>query len=153
MQQATMTVKLGEEPQLDILEDSTGTGKTEAALILAHRMIAAGKARGLFFALPTMATSDAMYERIQKTAKGLFKTQSSVILTHSRAKLSKSLRGLRGALSDYTPEADVTEWLTDNRRCSLLATIGVVLVRLHFESVFPAHAGMPNAAYIAKTGI
>ncbi|MBI0324518.1 hypothetical protein JAO23_19925, partial [Escherichia coli] len=38
-------------PQLFILEDVTGAGKTEAALILAHRLIAAGKAQGLFFGL------------------------------------------------------------------------------------------------------
>lgn len=42
-------------PQLFILEDVTGAGKTEAALILAHRLMAAGKAQGLFFGLPTMA--------------------------------------------------------------------------------------------------
>ncbi len=35
-------------PQLFILEDVTGAGKTEAALILAHRLIAAGKLRGCF---------------------------------------------------------------------------------------------------------
>ena len=70
MQEAVMTVSLHEHPQLVVLEDSTGTGKTEAALILAHRMIAAGKARGLFFALPTMATSDAVFERMQKAVPG-----------------------------------------------------------------------------------
>lgn len=37
-------------PQLFILEDVTGAGKTEAALILAHRLMAAGKAQGLFLA-------------------------------------------------------------------------------------------------------
>ncbi len=30
-------------------EDVTGAGKTEAALILAHRLMAAGKAQGLYF--------------------------------------------------------------------------------------------------------
>ena len=41
-------------PQLFILEDVTGAGKTEAALILAHRLMAAGKAQGLFFGLPPL---------------------------------------------------------------------------------------------------
>ncbi|MGQ7789555.1 hypothetical protein ACULNC_08720 [Shigella flexneri] len=36
-------------PQLFILEDVTGAGKTEAALILAHRLMAAGNARGCFW--------------------------------------------------------------------------------------------------------
>ncbi len=50
-----------------ILEDVTGAGKTEAALILAHRLMAAGNAQGLFFGLPTMATANAMYDRLVKT--------------------------------------------------------------------------------------
>ncbi|EAA1561083.1 hypothetical protein DMC29_11035 [Shigella flexneri] len=54
-------------PQLFILEDVTGAGKTEAALILAHRLMAAGNAQGLFFGLPTMATANAMYDRLVKT--------------------------------------------------------------------------------------
>lgn len=53
-------------PQLFILEDVTGAGKTEAALITAHRLIAAGKLRGCF-GLPTMATANAMYDRLVKT--------------------------------------------------------------------------------------
>ncbi|HAJ9815529.1 TPA: hypothetical protein H1J78_005255, partial [Salmonella enterica] len=35
-----------------------------AALILAHRLMAAGKAQGLYFGLPTMATANAMFERM-----------------------------------------------------------------------------------------
>lgn len=52
------------EPQLVIIEDATGAGKTEAALMLAHRLLANGAGEGLFFALPTMATSNAMYNRL-----------------------------------------------------------------------------------------
>ncbi len=120
-----MTVSLHEDPQLVVLEDSTGTGKTEAALILAHRMIAAGKARGLFFALPTMATSDAVFERMQKAVPGLFEALPSIVLTHGRVKLYEAMRGLRGAQTDETPEVDHVSWLTDNRRRALLATVGV----------------------------
>ena len=137
MQQAALTIGLEEGPQLAVLEDATGTGKTEAALILAHRMMAVGKARGLFFALPTMATSDAMFERMKKIAPELFKTWPSVVLTHSRAKLSETVRGLRGAKADETPEADGAAWLTDNRRRSLLATVGVGTVDQGLLGILP----------------
>ena len=50
-------------PQLFILEDVTGSGKTEAALFLARRLMAKGAGKGIFIALPTMATSNAMYGR------------------------------------------------------------------------------------------
>jgi CRISPR-associated endonuclease Cas3-HD len=63
MQQACSTIALCDGPMLAVIEDETGAGKTEAALILAQRMMLAGKGRGLFFALPTMATADAMFAR------------------------------------------------------------------------------------------
>ena len=140
MQEAASAVVLGDGPQLAVLEDSTGTGKTEAALILAHRMIVAGKARGLFFALPTMATSDAMFERMQKVAPRLFdspETPPSVVLTHSRAKLHEAVRDMRGAERDETPEANGVAWLTDNRRRSLLAAVGVGTVDQALLGVLP----------------
>ena len=44
-------------PSLVVIEDQTGAGKTEAALLLAHAMMTQGRARGLFIALPTLATA------------------------------------------------------------------------------------------------
>ncbi|WP_089637933.1 CRISPR-associated endonuclease Cas3'', partial [Escherichia coli] len=72
-------------PKLFILEDVTGAGKTEAALILAHRLMAARKAQGLFFGLPTMATANAMYDRLVKTWLAFFSPESrpSLVLAHS----------------------------------------------------------------------
>ena len=137
MQEAASTVALEEGPQLIVLEDATGTGKTEAAFILAHRMIAAGKARGLFLALPTMATSDAMFERMRTIAPALFESPPSMTLAHSRAKLSDAVRALRGAESDETPEANGTAWLTDSRRRSLLATVGVGTIDQALLGILP----------------
>ena len=137
MQRAAQAVALEEGPQLVVLEDATGTGKTEAALILAHRMMAAGKARGLFFALPTMATSDAMFERIQKAAPSMFEGKPSVVLAHSRAKLKEAVRNLRGGWSDGTPEAEAAAWLTDSRRRALLATVGVGTVDQALLGILP----------------
>ena len=137
MQEATSIIGLDDGPQLAVLEDSTGTGKTEAALILAHRMIASGKGRGLFFALPTTATSDAMFGRMQRVTPKLFETPPSVVLTHSRAKLYGAVRDLRGAEHDETLEADAVAWLTDNRRRSLLATVGVGTVDQALLGILP----------------
>ncbi|MFT3688414.1 hypothetical protein [Paenirhodobacter sp.] len=58
---------------LAFIEDETGAGKTEAALILAQRMLLAGKGRGLFLALPTMATADAMFVAPRKSSGGCWK--------------------------------------------------------------------------------
>jgi CRISPR/Cas system-associated endonuclease/helicase Cas3 len=49
LQKAVLELDISQPgPQLFILEDVTGAGKTEAALILTHRLMSAGKAQGLF---------------------------------------------------------------------------------------------------------
>src|SRR5690606_178874 len=90
MQQAADTAPLGDSPLLFIVEDTTGSGKTEAALTLAGRMIEAGKAEGLYFALPTMATANAMYGRLAPVHRRLFAEGAtpSLVLAHGRADLS-----------------------------------------------------------------
>ena len=138
MQKAVSEVTLEDGPQLVIIEDSTGTGKTEAALVMAHRMLAAGKARGLFFALPTMATSDAMFERVKEHSPSLFEGAPSVLLTHSRAALGRKMRALSSRSLDSTPEADGCEWLTDGRRRSMLATVGVGTVDQALLGILPS---------------
>lgn len=137
MQETTESLDIEEGPQLAILEDSTGTGKTEAAMILARRMILAGKARGLFFALPTIATSDAIFERLQPMLPNLFEAMPTTVLTHSRAKLYDAMRALKGATQDVTPESDHIGWLTDGRRRALLAAVCVGTIDQALLGVLP----------------
>ena len=47
MQRAAKDIDLPDEPTLVLIEDETGSGKTEAALILAQRMMQAGKGLSL----------------------------------------------------------------------------------------------------------
>lgn len=50
LQKKTLELDIDKQgPQLFILEDVTGAGKTEAALILTHRLMATGKAPGALF--------------------------------------------------------------------------------------------------------
>ena len=137
MQKAAMDIQIETGPQLAVIEDSTGTGKTEAALILAHRMIENRKARGVFFALPTMATSNAMFERMTGIARQMYERPPSLVLAHSRAKLSTAMRDVTGTECDETPEATGTDWLTDGRRRTLLATVGVGTVDQALLGVLP----------------
>ncbi|MFZ4408093.1 MAG: CRISPR-associated endonuclease Cas3'', partial [Paracraurococcus sp.] len=65
-------VELPEGPILAVIEDLTGSGKTEAALTLAHRLLATGRASGVFMALPTMATANAMFGRLAAAYRSLF---------------------------------------------------------------------------------
>ncbi len=135
MQEAVQAIELSAGPQLFLLEDLTGSGKTEAAVLLAHRLMAAGKGGGVFFALPTMATANAMYERIQAVVPRLFLDgeQPSVVLAHSAPHLLAGLRDLglpqqpggdylRGEPSISTQCA---AWIADSRKRALLAQVGV----------------------------
>lgn len=50
-------------PGVYVLEAPMGMGKTEAALYAAYRLLAAGKASGIYFALPTQLTSNKIFDR------------------------------------------------------------------------------------------
>ena len=137
MQTAAEQARLPDEPVLALIEDATGAGKTESALIMAHRLISSGRARGLFFALPTMATADAMFDRLASAASRLFSGKPSVSLLHGRAGLNVKFRALVGAQDDPTPEAGCTRWLADDRRRALLAEVGVGTVDQALMGILP----------------
>lgn len=128
LQRAVLDLKLEAGPTLVILEDQTGAGKTEAALLLARRMLQAGGGDGLYFALPTGATSDAMYARLRPLYGSLFEaaTQPNLRLTHSRAP---------AAQDDNAPTA--TQWLLEHRKRALLAHVGVGTIDQALMAVLP----------------
>lgn len=137
LQQIATQVSIGQGPQLFILEDVTGAGKTEAALLLAHRLMAAGLAEGLYFGLPTMATANAMYERLGKVYRHFYRDEQapSLVLSHGARQLSETFRQavvpIRTAQEDEVDQQETpasnhcAEWLADNRKKALLAEVGI----------------------------
>lgn len=125
MQAVCNEVPLNDGPMLALIEDETGAGKTEAALVLARRMLDAGKARGLYFALPTMATADAMFARLAPVLPRLFVRAPTLTLAHGRAGLSDRYRDLTLARERSQDESGPTPWLRDSRRRALLAAVGI----------------------------
>ncbi len=140
MQSECATVRLPEGPMMVVIEDETGAGKTEAALILAQRMLAAGKGHGLFFALPTMATADAMFTRVSGTVGRMFDVPS-VALAHGRAALSANWREVQGAAHNGEDAVTCAPWLADGRRRALLAQVGVGTIDQALLSVLPSRFG------------
>ena len=131
------TCEISSTPQLFILEEATGSGKTEAALVLAHRMMARGLGGGIYFGLPTMATANAMYDRMGKAYDQFYSSDShpSLVLAHGARHLSEKFQQSIGyskskmAEQEFSDEmsasAQCTTWLSDNRKKALLAQIGV----------------------------
>lgn len=123
-------------PQLYLLEDVTGAGKTEAALTLAYRLMAQGEATGIFIGLPTMATANAMFERVSAVAGRLFapQAQPSVILAHGKRAFVPNFRAAvlpadrpegDRQQADDTASARCASWLADHNKKALLASVGV----------------------------
>ena len=136
MQAACAQVPLPEGPMLAVIEDETGAGKTEAALLLAQRMLAAGKGRGLFVALPTMATADAMFERAAAVVGRMFDAPR-VTLAHGRAGLSVAFRDILAGRADSPDDVTCTDWLAQSRRRALLADVGVGTIDQALLAVLP----------------
>ncbi|KMQ49500.1 CRISPR-associated protein Cas3 [Chitinispirillum alkaliphilum] len=131
---------ISEGPQLWILEDVTGAGKTEAALTLVSRILAHGGGDGCFVALPTMATSNAMYERMAAVYRLLFNDDKkpSLVLSHGSRYLSETFRnsyrdtfiGLpedteENESAEHEGVAHCAQWLGDSSKKSLIADCGV----------------------------
>lgn len=148
LQQQCESMTIGSEPQLFILEDVTGAGKTEAALMLAHRLLSAGLGEGLYIGLPTMATANAMYERMSKAYRALYQYDEtpSLILSHSARHLSElfqqSLLNDQPANQNYEDEENITaqcnRWFADNRKKALLADVGVGTIDQALLGIVPA---------------
>ncbi|NOQ77527.1 MAG: CRISPR-associated helicase Cas3' [Methylococcaceae bacterium] len=159
LQEYAIKEPLSEKPQLFILEDVTGAGKTEAALTLVHRLMDKGLADGLYVALPTMATANAMYQRLGKVYSKFYQTnanqQPSLILAHGARELSESFResvilseqslhdsdyqvGIKAEDQEYSATAYCNSWLADSRKKSLLADVGVGTLDQALLAVLPA---------------
>ncbi|MCD4771764.1 CRISPR-associated helicase Cas3' [archaeon] len=150
LQSHVSTCELVDGAQLFILEEVTGSGKTEAALSLAHRLMKKGLAEGIFVALPTMATANAMYERLVEAYRLMFAAEAtpSLVLAHSARHLSDTFRhsiGLEHPRGDgfYSRDeeeasAQCTEWLADNRKKALLADVGVGTIDQGLMAVLPS---------------
>lgn len=132
------TTPLAPGPQLFILEDQTGSGKTEAALVLGLRFMEAGQAQGIYFGLPTMATANAMYQRLEDEGvlTRLFQPlpRPSLALVHSRARFhawydnamgQAPSPGQKEAYGEESSAAQCAAWLADSNKRAVLASLGV----------------------------
>ena len=135
--QAEATV-INEGPSLYFLEDTAGAGKTEAALTLAARLIAAERATGVFIGLPSAATALALETRLQAFTAQLFGARRApeIVLAHGQSELASALGavlpdpGQSAGQATYgatEPTASRTgsSWMADGARRGLLGQIAV----------------------------
>lgn len=144
------SVPLTPGPQLFILEDVTGAGKTEAALTLTHRLLQQGDADGFYFGLPTMATSNAMFSRVADHYQQMLTvdgSRPSIVLAHGARDMNDRFREALSpksspidsayASGDETASLYCNQWLADSRKKALLATVGVGTIDQALMAVLP----------------
>jgi CRISPR-associated endonuclease/helicase Cas3 len=120
-------------PSLTLIEAPTGEGKTEAALFAYVQLQRAVGHRGLYVALPTMATGNAMFERVCAFLEACDREQPPDLqLLHGASFLNEAFTELRirDVWDDSTGAVDrnanvvAREWFTHKKR-ALLSEYGV----------------------------
>lgn len=143
-EKAIQQIEQLKSPFLMIIEAPTGCGKTEAALVIADRIIAADKLRGFYIAMPTQATSNQMFDRAIKFLSKRFPNQTdiNVQLVHGNSIINENFQNLRlSAIEDLEGSSEgnvhAQDWFLPHKR-SLLAPFGVGTVDQTFLSILRA---------------
>ncbi|MDO4564492.1 MAG: CRISPR-associated helicase Cas3' [Clostridia bacterium] len=157
---AVQRAALIDKPGLFIIEGSMGIGKTEAALAVAEVFCNKAGRSGVYFALPTQATSDGIFPRILdwlQTLRGMH----SVNLVHAKAQFNernRALTRLEGARSVFEEDNEagvpaVAAWFEGQKK-SLLADFAVGTIdrllqaALKQKHVMLRHLGLANKVVI-----
>ncbi|MBI5552157.1 MAG: CRISPR-associated helicase Cas3' [Desulfobacterales bacterium] len=113
-------------PGVYIIEAPMGTGKTEAALWAAYNLLVAGKAAGIYFALPTQATSNRMHMRMNDFLHRICSQNAASRLIHSNSWLMDKDFGIQPAITgkDANDATTGRDWFASSKR-ALIAPFGV----------------------------
>lgn len=121
-------------PYLMIIEAPMGSGKTEAALYAADLAMCRGFAHGMYVAMPTQATGNALFERVMNgylRSRG-HKGKLNLQLVHGNALLARTREVQEGEIPRVEPNSiseeggdiEAQSWFTARKR-PLLAPFGV----------------------------
>lgn len=143
-----------------IIEAPMGLGKTEAALALSEILAARAGAGGMFFGMPTQATSNGIFPRLEKWAGGLAEDEQTLLaikLAHGNAALNEDYRELFTGHSNLNIESDsgliVHDWFS-GRKQTLLSdfAIGTVdqllMAALKQKHVMLKHFGLSGKVVV-----
>jgi CRISPR-associated endonuclease/helicase Cas3 len=148
------------EPGLVIIEAAMGEGKTEAALLAAEVLAHRTGADGCFIALPTQATSDAMFERVTRWLNNLpgraKDAPFSVRLAHGKAHLNDTFAGLVRAgrftsINEDDHDALVAhQWLSGRKKGVLASFVVGTIDQVLFAALRSRHLMLRHLALAGK---
>lgn len=112
-------------PAMLLVEAPMGEGKTELALLAHLRLQAANQHRGLYLALPTRATGNALFRRVRTFLEAFADSDGTdVQLVHGGAGQDEQVLHLRGIAGDAGESVGSSAWFARRRR-ALLSPYGV----------------------------
>jgi CRISPR-associated endonuclease/helicase Cas3 len=111
-------------PTLLLVEAPMGEGKTELAFMAHLRLQAINQHRGLYLALPTQATGNALFKRAQTFLRAFAQGPLDVQLVHGGAAMNEDLAALRDIDHSRHETLSASEWFGQRRR-PLLSPYGV----------------------------
>nr|WP_075574492.1 CRISPR-associated helicase/endonuclease Cas3 [Ezakiella massiliensis] len=142
-----------DEPGIVILEAPMGIGKTEAALIAVEELAQKTGRTGMFFGLPTQATSNGIFSRV-KDWLGQIDGEKSIRLIHGKAALNDEFSSLPKSRNIHGEDGvGVNEWFA-GRKVSILDdfTVGTVdqilLAALKQKHLMLRHLGLANKVVV-----
>jgi len=159
------TVREQELPGMVLIEAPMGSGKTEAALLAAEELAARSGADGCFVALPTQATSDAMFDRVLRWLEVLpgrgDGAQVSVNLAHGKAALNDTFAGLvhAGEFEQIGTDEDIDgalvahRWMRGRKKAMLAAFVVGTIDQLLFAGLKSRHLMLRHLAVAGKVVI
>jgi CRISPR-associated endonuclease/helicase Cas3 len=141
-------------PCLMLVEAPMGEGKTELAFLAHLRLQAANGHRGLYVALPTQATGNAMFDRaltfLNSIAPGV---RLDIQLAHGGAMLDERIHQLRGVNASKSESISSSAWFSQRKR-PLLSPYGVgtidqaLFATLHVKHHFVRLWGLANRVVV-----
>lgn len=142
-----------DEPGIFIIEAPMGMGKTETALIAVEDLAQKTNRNGMFFGLPTQATSNGIFTRVREWLDHI-EGEKSLRLIHGKAQLNDEFSKLPKSRNIHGEDGvGVNEWFA-GRKVSILDdfTVGTVdqilLAALKQKHLMLRHLGLSNKVVV-----
>lgn len=144
------------DPGMIIVEAPTGIGKSEIAMTAVEQIASIIGTGGLFMGLPTQATSNAMFSRVNKWVKSLAEDNNSKLsikLMHGKAQFNEKYHELPHA-ENVGDESSVVinSWFSGKKSMLADFSIGTIdhllLMSLKQKHLFLRHLGLSGKVVV-----
>ncbi len=135
------TLALPLDERFAVIEAPTGSGKTEAALIWASRLVEAREVDGLYFAVPTRSAASELHARIGR-----------LMSAHHPALKGKIVRALPGMLDtdNSVPDYPAETWAVAAPKRTFAAPIAIGTIDQALLSILRSRHAWMRAAFVSR---